>query len=186
MEADWSVQVGADLPAIVVPWEGFVDLRPNPLLAHDLTETAGTPMLTQSLIRLNQESSRVFTSKCDFWALSPDDIDPLEFGALLKDAKEGIACYVDVIARNRTTFASFEAHEAWVQIATNEMRKVRMPQCRTEFVVRPSTVDEREGYALTLYVMSCGATQEAASSVFDDALVAAVTITMEKAAITGE
>src|ERR1700756_5789853 len=81
MEADWSVEVGTDLPMIAVPWEGFVDLRRDPRLASSLIEVSSCSILAQSLIRLNQQDCPVFTSKCDHWLLSGEEIDPLEFDA---------------------------------------------------------------------------------------------------------
>jgi len=186
MEADWSVEIGADLPMIIVPWEGFVDLRRDPLLASRLNETANSPSLAQALIKLNQEASPVFTSKCDLWLLSADEIDPLEFDAKRGDTQQGIACYIDIIARRRSLFASFPAHEAWVRSVTNKMRDVRMPQTHADLVIRPSTVNDRAGYALTLYVASCGATEDVARSIFRVALETASTITMDLSPTVGE
>ena len=186
MEGDWSVEIGADLPTIVVPWEGFVDLRRDPLLATGLNETAKSPSLAQALIKLNQETSPVFTSKCDLWLLSADEIDPLEFDAERGDTQQGIACYIDLIARNPSLFASFPAHEGWARSATERMRGIRMPQTHADLIVRPSTVNERDGYALTLYVASCSATEDVAQTIFRAALEAASTITMEVEPTVGE
>ncbi len=186
MEADWSVEIGPDLPMIVVPWEGFVDLRHDPSLASGFSETVNLPVLAQSLIRLNQENSQVLTSKCDLWLLSADEIDPLEFDAKKEDACQGVACYIDIIACLASLFASFSAHETWVRSATDKMRGIQMPQARIDLVIRPSIVDERDGYALTLYVASCGATGDAARAILRAALQAATTITMELAHTVGE
>lgn len=186
MESDWSVEVGTDLPAIVVPWEGFVDLRREPLLVSSLKEVVDVPVLAQSLITLNQESSPVFTSKCDLWQLSADEIDPLEFDAEREKAERGIACYIDIIVRNEAFFSSFQAHEAWVRSTIEEMRRTSVPQTHAECVVRPSTVNERDGYAVTLYVASCSVTESAAQSIFRTALETAVTITMKQVATAGE
>jgi hypothetical protein len=186
MEADWSVEVGSDLPTIAVPWEGFVHLRRDPLLASSLIETADSSILAQSLIRLNQESSPVFTSKCDHWLLSAEEIDPLEFDAEARNAEWGIACYIDIIARNQALFASFHAHEAWVRSLSNGLRQTKLPQARVELVVRAANVDAREGFAITLYTAACGASEAAAEAIFQAALEAAVTITMKQAASAGE
>ena len=186
MDADWSVEVGPDLPSIVVPWEGFVDLRRDPRLASGFIEAAGCSMLAQSLIRLNQEDSPVFTSKCDHWLLSRDEIDPLEFDAERKNAERGIACYIDIVARNQTFFTSFQDHEAWVRSTTSAIRQTKLAQARVEWVIRAAEVDARGGFAITLYVASSGASQAAAETVFQPALETAVTITMKQAAATGE
>lgn len=186
MEADWSVEVGPDLPSIVVPWDGFVDLRRDPQLASALIEAVSCSILAQSLIRLNQEDSPVFTSKCDQWLLSRDEIDPLEFDAERKNAERGIACYIDIVAHNRALFTSFQDHEAWVRSTTRAIRQTKLAQARVEWVIRAAEVDARGGFAITLYVASSGASQDAAEAVFQPALETAVTITMKQAAATGE
>ncbi len=186
MEADWSIEIGADLPAIIVPWDGFVDLRQNLSLVSRIEEAAGSSGLAQALIKLNQEPSPVFTSKCDLWPLSEDEIDPLEFDAGKQEAKLGIACYVDIVAREAGLFTSFTAMEAWVRAVTDELRQVSMPQSRAELVVRTANVDTLEGFAITLYVAACAATEIAARRILGAALEMAATITMKQATATGE
>lgn len=186
MEADWSVEVGADLPMIAVPWEGFVDLRRGFSSISEIHEAFATPELAQALIRLNRESSRVFTSKCDVWALTADEIDPLEFDAEKKNAEQGIACYIDMILRDQVIGASFKAHEQWVRSASTELRRTELPQARVELVVRPANVDANSGFGITLYVAACGADAVAATSIFQTALDTSVAITMKQAATTGE
>jgi hypothetical protein len=186
MEADWSVEIGVDLPTIVVPWEDFIDLRCQPSLAHDLQETAASPGLAESLVRLNQETSPVFTSKCDLWTLSADEIDPLEFDAAREEAEQGVACYVDILARNEALFSDFRRHESWVRASTSVLRKIKLPQSRTELVIRPGLVNRCGGFAITLYIAACGRTADAAQNVFHTALEAAAAVTMKQAAIAGE
>lgn len=186
MEADWSVQIGAELPVIEVPWPGFVDLRLDPFAAHRLQEISASSLPEEVLLTLNQQSSPVFTSKCDFWRLARDEINSLEFDATEENAKSGTACYIDIIARSKSLFTSFLAHEAWARSAIDEMHRVRLLQAQAELVIRSSTVDEREGFAFTLYVASCGSTADAAYIVFRSALESAAAITMKQAAIAGE
>lgn len=186
MEADWSAEIGADLPTVVVPWEGFVDLRRSPQMASVLPETAVSPILAQWLITLNQEASLVFTSKCDTWPLTANEIDPLEFDAAGEDVTQGLACYIDIIARKALLFASFPAHEVWVRSAANEMGQIKLRQARADLVIRKAIVNELDGYAVTLYVATCGANVNDAESIFRAALETAVTITMELAVIAGE
>ena len=186
MEADWSVEVGADLPTIVVPWEGFVDLRRDLLLVSEIEEAVVTPELAQALIKLNQKTSPVFTSKSDLWFLLAEEIDPFECDAAREEAKQGISCYIDIIARNAQLFSSFQAHEVWVRSATQEMCQAKLRQARVEFVIRAAEVDGCEGYAVTLYVASCGATETTARGIFHTALETAVAITMKLAATAGE
>lgn len=181
MEADWSVEIGADLPVIAVPWEGFIDLRHAPSLANSLEETVAAPALARTLVTLNAAISSVFTSKCDLWLLTPDDIDPFEFGASREQAQQGIACYVDVVARDAGVFESFAAHEAWVRGATAELREVELPQARVEYVVRASSLGDFEGFAVTLYAAACAVKEADVKSIFHDALETATAITIKQA-----
>jgi hypothetical protein len=186
MEADWSVEIGADLPMIVVPWASFIDLRLEPAAAYHLQEAVAIPALAQALTQLNQEPSAIFTSKCDFWPIGTSEIDPLEFAATPENAKHGIACYIDIIARDESLFTSFPAHEVLARSIVDELRGVELTQGRVELVIRPAIVDEHEGFAFTLYVAACGLTEDAARAIFKSALEAATPITMKQAATAGE
>jgi len=193
MEADWSVEVGNDLPVIAVPWESFVDLRDRPELIASITEVAGNEALSEALMVLNASALPVFTSKCDCWLLTADEIDPLEFEAECDDAQRGIGCYIDILSRDLAVYRSFSAHEKWVRRATLSLRAMRQPQAKVEFVVRPALMlqnnaaDEvQRGFGITLYVYACAAEETAAKEVFQIALRTATTITMQKEPIAGE
>src|SRR5271156_6145728 len=123
MEADWAVEVGADLPSIDVPWEGFVDLRRNPDAVVDIEEAIGYSALRQALIALNSSDSPVFTSKCDVWTLAASKIDPDEFGAQAADATTGCASYIDMVLRDRERLSSFDFQERQVRDLALQMRK---------------------------------------------------------------
>ena len=78
MEADWSVEIGADLPRIVVPWDDvdagatdlrFVDLRKDPGAAARLAEVQGFPALERALVALNAAGFAGMTSKCDVFSI---------------------------------------------------------------------------------------------------------------------
>lgn len=181
MEADWAVEIGADLPVIAVPWDGFVDLRRNPSDVGDIAEAVAHPALARALETLNGVSSSAFTSKCDCWSVPADEIDRLEFDATRDEAQQGIACYIDIIARNADLFASFNAHETWVRTATLVLRTVAQQRARADFVVRPAFVDQHHGFAITLYAAACGASEAAAHITLERALNHAITATIEAA-----
>lgn len=192
MEADWSVEIGRDLPVIVAPWDGFVDLRRDPDAVKHVVEVANHPALAVALTAFNATDSPVFTSKCDYWPLAADEIDAFEFDASGEEAQLGTACYIDIIARDQALFASFAAHEDWVRRATLELRKYPQSQVRIEFVVRAAMniesagSDARDGFAVTLYVSACAATEAAAEGIFQAALQAATAVTMKEATTVGE
>ncbi|HEX3435209.1 MAG TPA: hypothetical protein VHT24_00465 [Pseudacidobacterium sp.] len=186
MEADWSVEIGADLPVIAVPWEGFVDLRENLARVREISEAVVNSALAEALIKLNAPESPVFTSKADAWVLAADDIDPFEFDASPQEAQTGRACYIDIIARDNALFSNFATHEKWVQAATLHLRKIALRRSRTDFVVRPAFVDGREGFAITFYVLACAIHENEALSIFQDALNHAIAATIETSVTAGE
>lgn len=192
MEADWSVEVGSDLPVIVVPWDGFVDLRLHLDAVDKIAEVANNRALAEALIKLNATDSPVFTSKCDLWSLAEDEIDVFEFDASREEAQQGIACYIDIIAHSPALFASFAMHETWVRHATFALRAHLQPQARAEFVIRPALYirDEKanaqDGFAITLYVSACAATEIAAKSIFQAALQTTTAFTIKESAVAGE
>jgi hypothetical protein len=185
VEADWSVEIGAGLPVISVPWEGFIDLHRNPSRIREIAEVVSHPVLAHALEILNAASSPVFTSKCDCWPLPADEIDPLEFDAGREEAQQGVGCYIDVVAQKPSLFASFTAHEEWVRTATHRLRTLPQRQARADLVVRRAFVDEQEGCGITLYVAACAASEAGACVVLQTALDHAIAATIESAT-TGE
>lgn len=183
MEADWAVEIGAELQRIEADWAGWVDLREQPQQVEILPETAGRRALREVLLLLNDQESLVFTTKCDWWELDPAEIDPLEFAAEREAVHAGLASYVDVIARDAEIFASFERHEAWVKSATQELRAVEGRRCRADLVVRAAQFEGRAGFGVTLYAAGCGADTGAAEAAWGEALRAAATATMRMAAL---
>lgn len=182
MEADWSVEIGADLPVIAVPWDGFVDLRRNPAADVDyIGEAVAHPALARALETLNAMTSPAFTSKCDCWVAPADEIDPFEFDATRDEAQQGIACYIDIIARNPDLVASFIAHETWVRTAALALRMVALQRARADFVVRRALVNQRDGFAITLYAAACGESEAAAYITLESALNHAITATIQAA-----
>jgi hypothetical protein len=185
MEADWSVEIGGDLPRIAVPWSGdglaFVDLRECPDAARSLPEAQAFPALGWALAGLNSSGSIVFTSKCDVWHVSANDMDPLEMESTAADARTGIACYIDLVRRGAGAFASFSGQEAWMRRTTEVLRTIPAHSARVELVLRPAMFagadgERREGFAVTLYVTGCGRDESAAQESWKRALAAAVPV----------
>ena len=182
MEADWSAEVGGDLPLIAVPWAGFVDLRSHPEGVSGIAEAAAYPALREALILLNRPGAPVFTSKCDVWTLERAEIDPYEFDCDTEDGGTGVASYIDVIARDAAVFGAFDRHEAWVRFTTQALRRLPVRNGRVDLTIRAASLDarmEREfGFGVTLYAAGCGASADAALTAWGAVLLAAVTATM--------
>ena len=73
MDADWSVELGHDDPALDFPWsssngsKGYVDLLQRPELLSAISEATQYPELGEFLLTLNAPSSHWLTVKCDVW-----------------------------------------------------------------------------------------------------------------------
>ena len=180
MEADWDVEIGADAPSIAVPWEGFVDLRIDPVAAaHLISEAANYPALRHALVTLNSAESRVFTSKCDVWRLKSEEIDPDEFGARRENASFGFASYIDTLLVDPQNFRSFEIHEILVRDITRELWTGALANGRVDLVIRPAIADSSSGCGITIYAAGCGPDEPAAHASWEAMLQAAVNATMK-------
>lgn len=180
MEADWAVEIGPHAPIIVVPWEGFVDLRLKPLAAvEEISEAADHPPLRDALVRLNSATSDLFTSKCDAWWLNQEEIDTYEFGAQLETPRFGYASYIDVLFVHSEKFRSFPLHEQFVRRLTEELRTLEHSNCRVDLVVRSATFNSSSGYGVTLYAAGCGKNQFLAQLSWQRVLQTTVKATMK-------
>ena len=181
MEADWSVEIGAGLPVIDANWPGFIDLRRDLHSLDSISEAVAEPVLRQALVALNDPGSLVFTSKCDVWALTKDEIDPDEFGcAPHEPCSTGLASWIDIIARDAVLFASFETHEAWVRRAAEQLHAEAAACGQVDLVLRAAEAGSRDGFGITLYTAGCGADTQAAHAAWERAVYAAVAATMRE------
>jgi hypothetical protein len=181
VEADWAAEIGPGLDWIEADWSGFIDLRLHPQAIDTIPEAAASPVLRETLAALNASGSPVFTSKCDVWPLTAEEIDPLEFDCSL-EAQTGMASWIDVIAQDHEWFASFDSHEAWVRRATERLRALPGSCGRADLVVRSAVSSGRDGFGITLYAAGCGPDIPAAQAAWQMILRAAVTVTMGEAA----
>ncbi|MGA7523537.1 MAG: hypothetical protein WBW84_13870 [Acidobacteriaceae bacterium] len=181
MEADWAVEVGGDAARIEVDWAGFLDLRRDAGLVDRIPETRNHPALSAVLLELNSPESPMFTSKCDVWKLAAGEIDPLEFDCEAGEAQEGLAGYIDVIARNSGSLRSFAEHEAWVRRAALALRRETVRRGRVDLVVRAATAGGVNGFGVTLYAAGCGMDSSAAETAWGEILRRAVMATMREA-----
>ncbi len=188
MEADWSVEIGAGSPTIALPWTGFRDLSALTAeqVAASIPEAAGEPALATALARMNAWSSRVRTSKCDVWQLGAEELDIYEFDTTKEEAQAGRASYLDVLPRDPAVFGSFVLVETWARSFARALALVPLGSARAEVVVRAACVEDRRGYALTLYAFGCGRDRAAATTAWASALTQAAAATMRTLPEAGE
>jgi hypothetical protein len=181
MEADWSVEIGPDLPQIDATWEGFVDLQTLPC-AIETVEGAQHPALRKALLALNANNSRAFTSKCDTWTLPIEEIDSDEFAASIGNARVGFASYIDILQRDATQFSSYEFHERRTRELASRLRLLAVQNGRVDLVLRAAVMNEASGYGVTLYAAGCGPDEASAYTAWQTVLAAAVAATIAAAA----
>lgn len=181
MEADWCVEIGPDLPQIDATWEGFVDLQSS-TSAIETVEEAQHSALRKALLALNANNSPVFTSKCDTWTLSAEEIDPDEFGASIGNARMGFASYIDILQRDPAQFASYESHERRTRELASHLRLFAVQNGRVDMVLRAAVMNEASGYGVTLYAAGCGPDEASAYTAWQAVLAAAVAATIAAAA----
>lgn len=181
MEADWSVEIGADEPYIDASWDGRIDLRASASMIHTLQE-ARHAALRNALLNLNSLQSGLFTTKCDIWTLAKNEIDPDEFGAERETAKIGFASYIDILERSSARFESFVYHEALIRNLTAHLRQIELTNGRVDIVLRAAADGGRQGFGLTVYSAGCGADHAEAYAAWEAVLEVSVPVTMEAAA----
>jgi hypothetical protein len=186
MLAEWTAECSADAPTLVVPWSDpdssarYIDLRAEPYDIAEISEAEQYPALGRALRSLNATRSPFLTAKCDIWLLSPeeqsDELEMLRFELEL-DAEEsaaGIACYIDVLWRDRALFASAHQQREMLDRLTRRAERLDHRQAALACVLRPAMFDFEdstvEGFAVTLYVRALGHDRPAAIAHWDAAL----------------
>ena len=114
MQADFSVELGGDNPALEIPWSSddpavrYFDLKHAPELVATLPEVVTHPQLGAFLGRINAPGFPLATAKCDAWFSR--EIAPEEeiFGG---DRK--FVSYIDLVFEDEASRYSLEKHETF-------------------------------------------------------------------------
>jgi hypothetical protein len=161
MEADFSVEMGAEDAVLEVPWAApdaslqFFDLVAHPELIEGIAEARRFPELAEFLRGVNVTNGVFATVKCDAWASS--ELDPSEE---IFDATHKQGSYCDLIFRRPELQRSFEAYDSLSRRVTARLRTVPDIAAAAEMVVRrcyyQSQPEMAEGFALTVFVTGYG------------------------------
>jgi hypothetical protein len=196
MLSEWSVECGHDDPVLVVPWSDpdnparhFIDLRENPYDLDWLEEAAQHPPLLHALRALNAPRSPVYTAKCDVWPIPASELATirLELDLIPEDSPDGIASYIDLLWRERSTFVSFHQHEQLLHRITRLAAPLPHPYAILECTLRPALIDfsgPQEGFAITLYLKALGHNPAAAEERWGAALADVSTLLRSRAFAT--
>jgi hypothetical protein len=193
MDADYSIELGADAPALELPWldpEGlleYIDLRREPAgierIVERIPEAREFPALRALLIEVNSQQCAWQTAKCDVWAEAVDAAENL-YGA-----KFAQNCYLDLVLTAQWTSLreSLELHEKLARQLARSLESDESLEATAEIVVRrcyfhreagakefsgterPMDTSDA-GYCLTLYVSGFGSSVEAAAASWERAM----------------
>ena len=170
MESDWEIEIGETAPVIDASWAGFEDLRLSPQRASTLPEAQQQPGLAEALVWLNAGTSPVWTSKCDVWQLEEWDADELD--APSGSAREGVACYIDLLPGQDEYWGDVARAEAWCKGVCGSIRSLAVRSCRVDLVIRRALIsqDGRNRIGVTAYLSACGPDRDTANAALQTAL----------------
>jgi len=115
MQADFSVELGHDAPALEIPWRSddphvrYIDLKTHPELVLQIPEAVAYPELATFFSRINAAGFPLATAKCDAWSSSEVLPEEEVFG----DRK--FVSYIDLVFIDQENRCSFEKHEAFAR-----------------------------------------------------------------------
>jgi hypothetical protein len=168
MDADFSVELGADDPTLDFPWEApgtplrFFDIKSQPELLRFIDEAERYRELHDFLAAINSQTSMFQTAKCDVWVV--EELDPSED---IYEGSQKLASYVDLILttphRSRT---DFQLHEKLAKRLVELLGKAPEMSAAAEFIIRRCYFREGEatdsGFYLTFYLSGYGADESEA------------------------
>lgn len=170
MQADYSVELGAEDPALEMPWRSddgsahYFNLKLHPELLLSIPEARKHPELSAFLGRTNAAGFPLETAKCDAWFSRELSAEEEIFGASCK-----FAIYIDLLFRDDDKRLSLERHTDLAEELCSLLKRAPEMAAAVEFVVRHchyhvdgNEEESRTGFCLTAYVTGYGDSQEEA------------------------
>src|SRR5437867_2638295 len=164
MQADFSLELGREDPALELPWHSgddvnrYYDLRRHPELVLQVPEATRLTELSAFLTRVNAAAFPMQSAKCDAWFSTEISTDEEVFGASGK-----FVSYVDLIFAAAEHRPSFEAHEELARGLCMLLQRAPEMAASVELVIRrcyfhpDSNPDESmNGFCITAYVSGFG------------------------------
>lgn len=170
MQADYSVALMEEDPALEMPWSSddgsvrYFNLRLHPDLLVNVPEAAHHPELSAFLGRINAAGFPLESAKCDAWfdrELTPEEE---VFGANCK-----FVSYVDLLFSDESQRFSLDAHTRLAEYLCDLLQRAPEMAAAAEFVVRHchyhaegQETKSRIGFCLTSYTTGYGDSEEEA------------------------
>jgi len=174
MDADFSIELGADDPVLDFPWADpsglvvYYDLKRHPELIANVDEARKFPELAPFLRSVNSTRSAFESAKCDAWATTELTAEEDIFDAADRDAARKFSSYVDLVCSNSEKRRSFDFHEAFARKLTDLLRRAPEMPAAAEICVRRCFLAETqpvlEAFYFTIYVNGYGADEAAAQT----------------------
>jgi hypothetical protein len=166
MNADFSIELGADDPVLDFPWTdpagklAYVDLTRHPELIAHIEEAQTFPELGEFLRTLNSPRSMVETAKCDAWTTTELSAEEDVYGASHKFASYVDIVFSDIDVRLSSSEQCLDIHERFARKLVELLRRAPEIPSALEVCVRrcyfAEDGGEREGCYCTLYVSGYG------------------------------
>ena len=170
VQADFSVELGAEDPTLQIPWSSsdprvqYYDLRSHPELLPQIVETQDNEALAEFLAVMNSPRSVLQSAKCDTWSSQQMDVEDEVFSAAVK-----YESYIDLAPVAEGPRYSFAEIEDWGRKIARLLQRAPEIPAAADFVVRRCYYrDEaapppgREGFYLTFYLSGYGDNEEQA------------------------
>jgi hypothetical protein len=115
MQADFSVELGGDAPALEIPWNSndpnvrYYDVKNHPELVQQIPEAVAYPELGSFLSRISAPGFPLASAKCDVWLSREVAPEEEVFG----DRK--FVSYIDLVFVDEADRCSLEKHEAFAK-----------------------------------------------------------------------
>jgi hypothetical protein len=170
MQADYAVELGAEDPALEIPWRSddgavrYFNLKTSPDLVLNIPEARNHPELSAFLTRMNAPDFPLETAKCDAWFSTELSLEEEIFGAACK-----FSSYMDFIFSDDPPRFSLEKHEALARELCALLARAPEMAASAEFILRhchfhhgETEKDSRIGFCITAYVTGYGDTEDEA------------------------
>ena len=168
MDADFSVELGADDPTLEFPWEAegtplrYVDVKNNPDQLRFVDEAEKYHELHTFLAAMNSATSMLVSAKCDVWADSE-----IQEAEEIYEAETKFVSYVDLVyTADSGRRADFLSHEHLVRRTVELLGRAPQITSAAEFIVRRCYFcggdDVESGFYVTFYLTGYGADEDEA------------------------
>ncbi len=174
MDADFSVELGADDAALEFPWTSdderlcYFDLKSQPELLLYVDEATQYRELGEFLAVVNSPGAAFLTAKCDVWTEAELNEEEEIYGAAMK-----FCSYIDLLFDDNAGEQRFDfsRHQRIARRLAEMLNKAPQISVAAEFIVRRcyfhtpagEGLDEgRDGFYLTFYLFGYGDDEEEA------------------------